>query len=242
MMAQYAWDQDPDRSAQVARYVPLVQRIAQRLRARLPANVDLGDLIQAGLIGLLDVLEQYPEPDDSEAFLRHATLRIRGSMLDELREQDWLPRRARAKEQQLSRTMAQLEQQLGRPPSDQEVAKALGWDLEEYQKTVADSGGQLLYLEDLATDNDAFVGQYLRDRGADICEILGSAEFDRHLQTAIARLPEREQLVLSLYYREELTLREIGDVLEVTESRVSQILRQAILRLRASLQARGSMT
>ncbi|MGC8467652.1 MAG: RNA polymerase sigma factor FliA [Acidithiobacillus sp.] len=241
MIAQRAWDQDPHRSAQVARYVPLVQRIAQRLRARLPANVDLGDLIQAGLIGLLDVLEQYPEPDDSESFMRYATLRIRGSMLDELREQDWLPRRARAKEQQVSRTMAQLEQELGRPPSDQEVARSLGWDLDDYQKTIADSGGQLMYLEDLATDNDAFVGQYLRDHGADISEVLGSVEFDRYLQAAIARLPEREQLVLSLYYREELTLREIGDVLEVTESRVSQILRQAVLRLRAAMHA-GAIT
>lgn len=222
------------RSAQVARYTPLVQRIAQRIRARLPANIDVADLMQAGLLGLMDALDSQ-SGEEGEAFIHYASMRIRGSILDELRAQDWLPRRARAKEQSIGKAMARLEQSLGHPPSDEEIAQELGWTLSAYQTALRESGGQILYLEDLATDNDAFVGRYLRDATEDMQAVLASEEFTRDLQRGIGTLPEKEQLVLALYYQEELTLKEIGNVLEVSESRVSQIMRQAILRLRATL-------
>ncbi|MCE5393853.1 MAG: RNA polymerase sigma factor FliA [Acidithiobacillus sp.] len=225
----------PTRSAQVARYLPLVQRIAQRLRVRLPANVDIGDLIQAGLMGLMNALEQWESEQSENAFLGYASIRIRGAMLDELRAQDWLPRRARQKEQSIAKVMSRLEQALGRAASEEEIAAALGWSLQELQEALRDGGGQLLYLEDLGADNDAFVNQYLRADQEDISTLVGAAEFQRDLEQSILRLPERERLVLALYYQEELTLREIGQVLDLTESRVSQILRQAVLRLRSSL-------
>jgi RNA polymerase sigma factor for flagellar operon FliA len=225
----------PTRSARVAEYLPLVQRIAQRLRARLPASVDVGDLVQAGLIGLLDALEQQESSANETAFQAYASIRIRGAMMDELRNQDWLPRRARQKEQQITKAMAQLEQQLGHPPSEEEVATTLGWDLREYQEALRDTGGQLLYLEDLSADNASFAGTYLRDEGEDLPTLLGAAHFQRDLNDAISKLPEREKLVLALYYQEDLTLKEIGQVIDLTESRVSQILRQAVLRLRGSL-------
>ncbi len=229
-----AVDRMVQRSAQVARYVPLVQRIAQRIRARLPANVDVADLVQAGLLGLMDALDSQ-SGDESDAFISYASMRIRGSILDELRAQDWLPRRARAKEQSIGRAMARLEQHLGHPPSDEEIAKDLGWTMSAYQAALRESGGQILYLEDLAADNDAFVGRYLRDAADDIQAVLVSEEFSRDLQRGIGTLPEKEQLVLALYYQDELTLKEIGSILEVSESRVSQIMRQAVLRLRTTL-------
>ncbi|WP_348550755.1 RNA polymerase sigma factor FliA [Acidithiobacillus sp.] len=223
------------RSAQVAEYLPLVQRIAQRLRARLPASVDLGDLVQAGLMGLLDALEQKEDSVNETAFQSYAGIRIRGAMLDELREQDWLPRRARQREQKIAKAMTHLEQQLGRPASEEELAQSLGWSLMEYQEAIREGGGQLLYLEDLASESEGFVAQYLRDTSADLPGLLSAQHFQQDLQRAIGQLPEREQLVMALYYQEDLTLREVGKVLDLTESRVSQILRQAVLRLRSSL-------
>ncbi|WP_298169116.1 RNA polymerase sigma factor FliA [Acidithiobacillus sp.] len=234
MSAGIAMDRIAELSAQVARYTPLVQRIAQRICARLPANIELADLLQTGLLGLMDALESQ-SGDDSEAFIAYASTRIRGSILDELRAQDWLPRRARAKEQSIRKAMSRLEQRLGRAPEEEEIAEELGWTLGAYQTAVREGGGQMLYLEDLATDNEAFVGRYLRDASADIQSVLASTEFARDLQSGISTLPEREQLVLALYYQDELTLKEIGSVLEVSESRVSQIMRQAVLRLRSSL-------
>ncbi|MEY2341089.1 RNA polymerase sigma factor FliA [Acidithiobacillus sp. IBUN Pt1247-S3] len=223
------------RSAQVAEYLPLVQRIAQRLRARLPPSVDLNDLVQAGLMGLLDALEQRENSINETAFQSYAAIRIRGAMLDELREQDWLPRRARQREQKIAKVMARLEQQLGRAATEEELAQDLGWTLSEYQEALREGGGQLLYLEDLSNENESFVAQHLRDTGEDLPGLLSAQYFQRDLVQAIAQLPEREQLVMALYYQEDLTLREIGKVLDLTESRVSQILRQAVLRLRSSL-------
>ncbi|MBE7562891.1 RNA polymerase sigma factor FliA [Acidithiobacillus sp. HP-6] len=234
MSARRAADPSVAMSADVARFAPLVQRIAQRVWARLPANIELADLVQAGLIGLMDALSGQ-ENSAGEAFVAYASLRIRGSIMDELRNQDWLPRRARAKEQSIRKAITRLEQQLGRAPEEEEVAAALGWNLKTYQSALQDTGGQIVYLEDLSADQDVFAGRYLRDKTPDMTAILGSAEFARDLQGGIKSLPEREQQVLALYYQEELTLKEIGIVLEVTESRVSQIMRQAILRLRSNL-------
>lgn len=234
MSADRATDASVEMSAELARFAPLVQRIAQRIRARLPANIDVSDLIQAGLIGLMDAISGQENTRD-EAFVAYASTRIRGSILDELRNQDWLPRRARAKEQSIRKAISQLEQKLGRPPEEEEIAAELGWSLATYHSALQDTSGQMVYLEDLSADNDAFAGRYLCDDSADIQSVLTSAEFSRDLQSGIRALPEREQLVLALYYQEDLTLKEIGKVLEVSESRVSQIMRQAILRLRSCL-------
>jgi len=221
-------------SAEVARFTPLVQRIAQRLRAKLPAHIDVADLVQAGMLGLMDAIASQGNTA-GDAFVTYASMRIRGSILDELRNQDWLPRRARAKEQSIRKAINHLEQRLGRPPDEDEIAAELGWDLKTYQSALQDTAGQILYLEDLSADNDSFIGRYLCDGAADIQSVLASAQFTRDLQSGIRYLPEREQLVLALYYQDDLTLKEIGSVLEVSESRVSQIMRQAIVRLRSSL-------
>ncbi|PKY11270.1 FliA/WhiG family RNA polymerase sigma factor [Acidithiobacillus marinus] len=234
MSARRAADPSVEMSAAVARFSPLVERIAQRIRARLPANIDLADLIQAGLIGLMDALSGQENSTD-QAFVAYASMRIRGSILDELRNQDWLPRRARAKEQSIRKAIGCLEQQLGRPPEEEEIASKLGWDLKTYQSALQNTGGQIVYLEDLSSENETFAGRFLRDPAADMASILSSEEFARDLQSHIRHLPEREQLVLALYYQDELTLKEIGEVLDVTESRISQIMRQAILRLRSQL-------
>lgn len=221
-------------SADVARFTPLVQRIAQRLRAKLPAHIDVADLVQAGMLGLMDAIASQGNTA-GDAFVTYASMRIRGSILDELRNQDWLPRRARAKEQSIRKAINHLEQRLGRPPDEDEIAAELGWDLKAYQSALQDTAGQILYLEDLSADNDSFIGRYLCDGAADIQSVLASAQFTRDLQSGIRHLPEREQLVLALYYQDDLTLKEIGSVLDVSESRVSQIMRQAIVRLRSSL-------
>lgn len=221
-------------SAEVARFTPLVQRIAQRLRAKLPAHIDVADLVQAGMLGLMDAIASQGNTA-GDAFVTYASMRIRGSILDELRNQDWLPRRARAKEQSIRKAINHLEQRLGRPPDEDEIAAELGWDLKAYQSALQDTAGQILYLEDLSADNDSFIGRYLCDGAADIQSVLASAQFTRDLQSGIRHLPEREQLVLALYYQDDLTLKEIGSVLDVSESRVSQIMRQAIVRLRSSL-------
>jgi RNA polymerase sigma factor for flagellar operon FliA len=227
-------DQRVARDAQVARYAPLVQRVAQRIIARLPANIELGDLLQAGMMGLMDALNNQPEGEGA-GFAAYAGARIRGAILDELRAQDWLPRRARAKEQSIAKAIARLEQKKARPPSDEEIAQELGWSLSAYHAAVASGGNQLLYLEDLAEGHDAYAGRYLRDEQASAEAILSSAEFARDLEAGITQLPEKEQLVLALYYQEDLTLKEVGEVLDISESRVSQLLRQATLRLRSML-------
>ncbi|MFA7495968.1 MAG: RNA polymerase sigma factor FliA [Acidithiobacillus sp.] len=234
MNAFRATDQRVMMSAEVARFTPLVQRIAQRLRAKLPAHIDVADLVQAGMLGLMDAIASQGNTA-GDAFVTYASMRIRGSILDELRNQDWLPRRARAKEQSIRKAINHLEQRLGRPPDEDEIAAELGWDLKTYQSALQDTAGQILYLEDLSADNDSFIGRYLCDGAADIQSVLASAQFTRDLQSGIRYLPEREQLVLALYYQDDLTLKEIGSVLEVSESRVSQIMRQAIVRLRSSL-------
>lgn len=234
MSARRATDPSVEISAAVARFSPLVQRIAQRIRARLPANIELADLVQAGLMGLMDALSGQENTSDA-AFVAYASLRIRGSIMDELRNQDWLPRRARAKEQSIRKAISCLEQQLGRSPEEEEIASMLGWDLKTYHAALQNTGGQIVYLEDLSVDNDVFAGRFLRDPSADMAAVLSSEEFARALQSNIRCLPDREQLVLALYYQDELTLKEIAVVLEVTESRVSQIMRQAVLRLRSQL-------
>ncbi|OYV39485.1 MAG: FliA/WhiG family RNA polymerase sigma factor [Thiomonas sp. 20-64-5] len=223
------------REERLTKHLPMVRRIAGQMAAQLPASVDFSDLEQAGMIGLWDALDR-GEMQSPAQFATYAAIRIRGAIYDELRKLDWLPRRSRAKERQMERAQALLTQRLGRHPEDGEIATHLGWDLAEYYDALAETSMQLVYLEDLTHDD----GDYA-DRTADEAsllpeDLLQDAELERDLQAAILDLPEREKLVLSLYYQEDLQLKDIGRVLEVSESRVSQLMKQAVMRLRARLQ------
>jgi RNA polymerase sigma factor for flagellar operon FliA len=224
------------REERLTKHLPMVRRIAGQMAAQLPASVDFSDLEQAGMIGLWDALDR-GEMQSPAQFATYAAIRIRGAIYDELRKLDWLPRRSRAKERQMERAEQLLTQRLGRHPEDGEIAAHLGWELAEYYDALAETSMQLVYLEDLTHDDG---GDYA-DRKADETsllpeDLLQNIELERDLQAAIGDLPEREKLVLSLYYQEDLQLKDIGRVLEVSESRVSQLMKQAVMRLRARLQ------
>ncbi|WP_231480486.1 RNA polymerase sigma factor FliA [Thiomonas sp. FB-Cd] len=228
------------REERLARYLPMVRRIAGQMAAQLPASVDIADLEQAGMIGLWDALERGQEQSPSQ-FGAYAAIRIRGAIYDELRRQDWLPRRSRTQERAIQKAIQSLTQRLRRPPEDLEIAEHLGWSIEVYHGALAQSSLQLVYLEDLTLGE----GSDYTERHADTSiaqpdAALQDEQLERDLQLAILDLPERERLILSLYYQEDLQLKEIGQVLEVSESRVSQLMKQAVMRLRASLQAHGA--
>ncbi len=228
------------REQRLGRHLPLVRRIAAQMAAQLPASVDIADLEQAGMIGLWDALERGQDHAPAQ-FGAYAAIRIRGAIYDELRRQDWLPRRSRAQERSIQRAMQALTQSLGRPPEDIEVASQLGWTLEHYHAALAQSSLQLVYLDDLApAEGRDFSDQHADESIARPDQALQDEQLERDLQAAIGRLPERERLILSLYYQEDLQLKEIGEVLEVSESRVCQLMKQAVMRLRASLRDHGA--
>lgn len=226
---------------------PLVKRMAYHLMARLPSSVQVDDLIQVGLIGLLDAAQNF-DITLGVAFETYATQRIRGAMLDELRQIDWLPRAVRRNLRTIERTITALEHVLGRPPLEQEVAEKMGVPLADYQQMLGDGRGhQVLYYEDLQGDDDSSSADFLEtfyiDIQANPLHELEDKGFRQQLIQAIEQLPEREKLVMSLYYEEELNLREIGSVLNVTESRVCQLHSQAVTRLRGKLREwMGSQT
>ncbi|MDX9944352.1 MAG: RNA polymerase sigma factor FliA [Azonexus sp.] len=226
----------PDRNELVQRFAPLVKRVAYHLLARLPANVQFEDLVQNGMLGLLDAIDRY-ESGLGAQFETYATQRIRGSMLDGLRANDWLPRSMRRELRRIEETINQLEHAQGRAPSEQELADALGMALSEYQKILQEARGhQIVYYEDFSSDNDGdFLEHHFTDQLADPAGIFEDKDLREGLVRAIARLPEREQLMMSLYYEQELNLREIGEVMGVTESRVCQLHSQAIARLRSQM-------
>lgn len=219
-------------------YAPLVKRMAYQLIGRLPANIELDDLIQVGLIGLLEAARQF-DPAQNVMFETYASQRIKGSMLDELRRQDWLPRQARQQAKQIDNAWASLEKQLDRTPLDSEVAAHLGVSLDDYQNMLFEcKGHSLVYLEDLSPENDQASNpiDFIEDSNErDPFDILGDERFRHHLVDAIKTLSEREQLIMSLYYEQDLNLREIGEVLEVSESRVSQLHTQIVAKLRVKL-------
>lgn len=224
-------------STVIERYIPLVRRLAYHLQARLPPSVDVDDLIQSGFMGLLDALAKISDPEGEERFEHYASVRIRGAMLDTLRGFDPLPRRARAKLRRAQKALSELEQALGRPPSERDVAERLGCSLEEYHVVLRDAAAaQILYLEDLRGDGEPPGGEGRRGDSQPL-QWLEREQFVEALTDAVEALPEREQMAVTLYYHEELNLKEIGVVLGVSESRVSQILRQASLRLRNGLTA-----
>ncbi|MBW4049360.1 MAG: RNA polymerase sigma factor FliA [Proteobacteria bacterium] len=228
------------REERLGRYLPMVRRIAGQMAAQLPASVDIADLEQAGMIGLWDALERGQEQSPSQ-FGAYAAIRIRGAIYDELRRQDWLPRRSRTQERAIQKAIQSLTQRLRRPPEDLEIAAHLGWSIDVYHGALAQSSLQLVYLEDLTSGEGADYTERHADTSiAQPDAALQDEQLERDLQLAILDLPERERLILSLYYQEDLQLKEIGQVLEVSESRVSQLMKQAVMRLRASLQAHGA--
>ncbi len=220
----------------VQRFAPLVKRIAYHLMARLPSSVQVDDLIQNGMIGLLDAIDRF-EAGMGAQFETYAAQRVRGAMLDGLRENDWLPRSLRREFRQIEKAIAQLEQEHGRPPTENELAKALGVSLADYQKMLQDARGhQLISFEDLTAEGDEdFLERHLVDDSGDPSRILEDENIRKSLVKAIELLPEREKLMMALYYEQDLNLREIGEVMGVTESRVCQLHTQAVARLRARI-------
>jgi len=220
----------------VQRFAPLVKRIAYHLMARLPSSVQVDDLVQNGMIGLLDAIDRF-EAGMGAQFETYAAQRVRGAMLDGLRENDWLPRSLRREFRQIERAIAQLEQEYGRPPSENELAKTLGVSLAEYQKILQDARGhQLISFEDLVEEGDEdFLERHFSDDSNEPSKILEDESLKKMLVQGIELLPEREKLMMALYYEQDLNLREIGEVMGVTESRVCQLHTQAVARLRARI-------
>lgn len=225
-----------DKNQLLTDHMPLVKRLAHHMKAKLPPSVEVDDLIQAGMIGLLDAISRYEETHGAQ-FETYAVLRIRGAMLDELRNSDWLPRSMRQNMRKIEAAMSSLQQKLGHPPTETEVAKLLKLSLSEYQDMLGDGGGhQLVYYEDFHDNegNDSFLDRYAVD-DADPLRSLLDGDFRQAVIDAIDALPPREKILMGLYYEEEMNLKEIGAVMGVSESRVSQLHTQAVVRLRAAL-------
>ena len=225
-----------DKNNLLTEHMPLVKRLAHHMKAKLPPSVEVDDLIQAGMIGLLDAITRYEETHGAQ-FETYAVLRIRGAMLDELRNSDWLPRSMRQNMRKIEAAMSALQQKLGHAPSESEVAKSLKLSLADYQDMLSDGGGhQLVYYEDFhdTEGNDSFLDRYAVD-DADPLRSLMEGDFRQAVIDAIDALPPREKILMGLYYEEELNLKEIGAVMGVSESRVSQLHTQAVARLRATL-------
>ncbi|QNI01549.1 RNA polymerase sigma factor FliA [Halomonas sp. SH5A2] len=213
-------------------YMPLVRRQALTLQVRLPASIELDDLIQAGMMGLLEALGRF-DATQGATFATFASQRIRGAMVDELRTRDWLPRSVRRSARAVDETVRRLEQSLGRPPEETEIADAMEMPLGDYQQLLHDTNsGQLLPYEELVADGSE---PHNREAVSSPFDHLLDGQQRETLVAAIEALPEREKLLMALYYQEELNLKEVGAVLGVTESRVSQLHSQAVSRLRAKL-------
>jgi RNA polymerase sigma factor FliA len=223
----------------IMEYAPLIRYIAQKIAVRLPSNIELDDLISSGVIGLMDAIEKY-DPTRDNKFKTYAEFRIRGAILDELRAQDWVPRSVRDKAKLLDKTMVRLEAAMGRAPTDEEVAQSLGVTLEEFHDLINQTRPvSLLSIDDAATFSNVDKKSILNI--LESCKLsnpfnqLNLKSVKEIVTGAIEELPEKQRLVLSLYYYEDLNLKEIGKVLRVTESRVSQLHAQAVARLRAKL-------
>ena len=218
----------------VERHGELVRRIAHHLAARLPSSVEVDDLIQAGMLGLIDAARNF-QADQGAAFETYASIRIRGAMIDEIRRGDWVPRSVHRRYRDVVAATREVEQATGRAASAQDVAGALGVSLDEYHRMLEDAArGQLISLDSHAEEHDG-EPRLATQGGATPAREFEHDAFRHALGGAIGDLPEREQLVLSLYYEQEMNLREIGAVLSISESRVCQIHGQAMLRLRARL-------
>ncbi|AOV04294.1 RNA polymerase sigma factor FliA [Delftia tsuruhatensis] len=228
-----------DRDALIRRHVPLVRRIALHMIAKLPPNVELDDLIQVGMIGLAEALSRF-ESEQGVQFETFASQRIRGAMLDELREGDLMSRSSRKSQKDIEHALHRLEQRLGRTPLESEIADELGMDLDDYQSLLGKvRGTQLVYLEDMSggDEGEDFLERHVADSGADPFALLRDHRLRVALVEAIKALPEREQYIMGMYYEHDMNLKEIAAVLGVTESRVCQLHSQAIARLRTKMRA-----
>ncbi|HVO05625.1 MAG TPA: RNA polymerase sigma factor FliA [Burkholderiaceae bacterium] len=225
-----------DSNALLKQYSPLVRRLAHQMIAKLPANVELDDLIQVGMIGLNDALSRF-DVNQGVQFETFATQRIRGAMLDELRGGDWMSRGDRRHQRAIESAVHKLEQKLQRAPSESEIADEMGMLLADYQELLGKvRGTQLFYLEDLSGDDgDDFLDRHVADEGANPLAMLQDQRMREALVDAIGKLPEREQHVMSMYYEHDMNLKEIAAVLGVTESRICQLHSQSIARLRSKL-------
>jgi RNA polymerase sigma factor for flagellar operon FliA len=225
-----------DANVLLKQYSPLVRRLAHQMIAKLPANVELDDLIQVGMIGLNDALSRF-DVNQGVQFETFATQRIRGAMLDELRGGDWMSRGDRRHQRSIEAAVRSLEQRLGRAPAESEIADEMGLSLTDYQELLGKvRGTQLIYLEDMSGDEgDDFLDRHVGDEAANPLAMLQDQRMRQALVDAIKRLPEREQYVMSMYYEHDLNLKEIAAVLGVTESRVCQLHSQSIARLRSRL-------
>jgi RNA polymerase sigma factor for flagellar operon FliA len=221
-------------------YAPLVKYVAGRLGSGLPAHVDEGDLVSYGLLGLIGAIERY-DPSRDIKFETYAIARIKGAIIDELRALDWVPRSVRSRAREIERAIGELEAKTGVAPTDEQIAAKIGISVDELEESLADiSRSSIAALDELWSvsgdgDQISLMDTIEDESGPKPEAALDQTEVREALADAIARLPEREKLVITLYYYEELTLREIGEVLGVTESRVSQLHTKAILRLKARL-------
>ena len=223
--------------AQLRHYAPMVKRLAHHLLAKLPANVEYDDMLQAGMIGLMDAIGRYEEGQGTQ-FETYANQRIRGAMLDELRNNDWLPRSVRKNQRAIQTAMSKLEQRLGRAASESEVAREMKLPLDQYQELLQDAkGSQLFYFDDYGSDDDngGYLDRHVADTASDPAAILNDKRFRTELVKHIDGLPDREKLLMGLYYEQDLNFREIAAVMGVTESRICQLHTQAVNRLRAKL-------
>jgi RNA polymerase sigma factor for flagellar operon FliA len=226
-----------DNNTLIKQYSPLVRRLAHQMIAKLPANVEVDDLIQVGLIGLTDALSRF-DAEQGVQFETFATQRIRGAMLDELRGGDWMSRGTRRQQREIEVAVHKVEQRLGRAPREDEIAAEMGLPLAEYQELLGKvRGTQLVYLEDMSGDDgdEDYLDRHVADESANPVAMLQDHRMREALVAAIKNLPEREQFVMSMYYEHDMNLKEIAAVLKVTESRVCQLHSQSIARLRVKL-------
>ncbi len=231
---------DPDkRNELILTYTPLIKYIASRLASRLPPQVSIDDLVSCGIIGLIDAIEKF-DVHKNVQFKTYAEFRVKGAMLDELRSLDWVPRSVRRKVTDLENTYSGLEKKLGRPASDEEVAEAMGLDLEAYFKLLDETKTVTFMDIDLLRHKTTDIASpaladNLSCSGDDPFAAINFSQVRNLLAGAISQLPEKEKLVVALYYFEELTMKEIGEVLGYTESRISQMHSKAMLRLRTKM-------
>ena len=226
-----------DLNSMIKQYSPLVRRLAHQMIAKLPANVEINDLMQVGLIGLTDALSRF-DATQGVQFETFATQRIRGAMLDELRGGDWMSRGTRRQQRSIETALHKLEQKLGRAPQESEIAQEMGLSLVEYQELLGKvRGTQLVCLEDMSGDegDEDFLDRHVTSEDQNPLALLEDQRMRQALVDAIKNLPEREQYVMSMYYEHDMNLKEIAVVLKVTESRVCQLHSQSIARLRAKL-------
>lgn len=230
------YQQQIDKNQLVERHAPLVKRIAHHLMLRLPASVIVDDLIQSGMIGLLEAAKNF-DGSKGASFETFAGIRIRGAMLDEIRKGDWTPRSVHKNSRAITEAIHEVERETGRDARDTEVAEKLSVSLKDYHQMLNEvNAGKLIGIEDLGVSEDVITNEENKGNNLPFEEMM-QGSFQKALARAITTLPEREAIVLSLYYDEELNLREIGEVLEVSESRVSQIHSQAMIKLKAKMQS-----